>query len=375
MRIITEERNLKGKYVIVRSSCNVPLDDNGQVTNRYRLKRALPTLQFLRDAGARTILLAHIGREETDTLRPVFDAFLTLIPMTWGGNVGKAELLTARNQMSDGDIVMVENLRQDAREANNDTTFAAELAELGDIYVDDAFDNIHREHASMVGIPTLLPSFAGITLAEEVAHLSAVMTPQPPALLMLGGAKFETKLPLIEKYLALYDQVFVGGALANDILLADGHTVGTSLVSEMSLRGLPFLMSEKLLRPVDVVVTSERGQRTCAVSAVMADEKIIDMGPDTVAMLAPYITNAKTILWNGPLGIYESGAGGSTEAVAQLVANSAAMSVIGGGDTVAAVEALGINDKFGFVSIGGGAMLTLLESGTTPALTALGYRP
>jgi phosphoglycerate kinase len=339
----------------------------------YRLKRALPTLQFLQAAGARVVVIAHIGRDTTDTLRPVHEAFSTLIPMTWGGALGSDELRAAHAAQKDGEIIIVENLRQHSGEEENDPAFAAQIATLGTIYVNDAFDNIHRSHASMVTLPTLLPAYAGITLLDEVSHIAAVMEPEHPSLFIIGGAKFETKMPLVEKYLALYDRVFVSGALANDIMVADGLEVGISLVSDVSLKGATFLQNPKLIRPVDVIVESSRGVRVAAVSDVQADEKITDMGPATVALLAPHIAAAKTILWNGPLGLYENGVPGSTQAVAKQIAESEAMSVLGGGDTVAAVEELGLNDEFGFVSIGGGAMLTLLEAGNTPALEALGY--
>ncbi len=370
MKSIAECSDLRGKYVLVRSSCNVPLED-GVVKNNYRLKRALPTLKFLHEQGARVIVVAHIGRDETDTLKPVLAAFQMLLPMTWGGTIGSPEFTTARGNLGDGGIVLVENLRQDPREAANDPDFAALLAATADIYVDDAFDNIHRDHSSMVTVPTLLPAYAGLTLMEEVTELRKAMEPATPALLILGGAKFETKIPLVEKYLDLYDHVFVTGALLNDVLKAEGHEVGTSLVSDISLAGAPFLASEKMIAAIDVVVESERGSRTASINDVAPDEKITDMGPMTVAALAPYIAHAATILWNGPLGLYEHGSPGSTHAVAKLIADAPGYSIIGGGDTVAAIEELGLNEQFGFVSIGGGAMLTLLEHGTTPALEAL----
>lgn len=372
MRPITEAGDVQGRYVIVRSSCNVPLVD-GVVGNMYRLKRALPTLTYLHEAGAKVILIAHIGRDATDTLKPVYEALNTLIPCSWGGDLGSPELAAAHAAMADGDVLIVENLRQHDEESSNDAAFAATLATLGEIYVNDAFDNIHREHASMVTLPTLLPAYAGITLLEEVGHIEQVMQPEHPSLFIIGGAKFETKMPLVEKYLASYDRVFVSGALANDIMLADGLEVGTSLVSDVSIKGAAFLINPKLIRPVDLIVESTRGVRVARVDDVQADEKITDMGPATVALLAPEIQAAKTILWNGPLGLYENGVPGSTQAVAKLIAASGAMSVLGGGDTVAAVEELGLNDQFGFVSIGGGAMLTLLEEGNTPSLAALGY--
>lgn len=370
MKVITEARELRGKFVIVRSSCNVPLKD-GVVTNSYRLKRALPTIKYLAEAGAKVIVVAHIGREASDTLRPVLTALQSLVTIKWGGIIGSPEFTEAREKMQDGEIILTENLRQFSEEAENTLEFAQLLAAQANIYVDDAFDNIHRDHASMVTLPTLLPAYAGLTLRQEVTELSKAMNPVSPSLLILGGAKFETKMPLVEKYLELYDRVFVTGALLNDILKAEGHEVGTSLVSDISIAGAPFLLNPKLLHAVDVVVESVRGVRTALVSDIAVDEKVIDMGIQTIAAITPLIAEAKTILWNGPLGLYENGVPGSTQAVAKLVASSKAFSVVGGGDTVAAIEELGLNDQFGFVSIGGGAMLTLLEHGSTLSLDAL----
>jgi len=370
MKSITEVTDIRGKYVLVRSSCNVPLVD-GVVGNRYRLTRALPTLQWLQAAGAKTILLAHIGRDESDTLRPVYDAFVESIPMQWGGSIGSESLLTVRNGMQDGDIVMVENLRQHAGETANDPAFAAEIAALGDIYVNDAFDNAHREHASMSELAKLLPAYAGLNLIEEVTELEKVTVPTSPSLFLLGGAKFETKMPLVEKYLKLYNHVFIAGALMNDIFKAKGYEVGQSLVSDVSLVGMPFINDPKLILPIDVMVEGPSGVRTCAPDEVTAEERIMDCGPATTAVLIPYIQEAKTVLWNGPFGAYERGFIESTESTAKHLAESSAFSVIGGGDSVAAIEKLGLNDKLGFVSTGGGAMLTFLEHGSTPVLDLL----
>jgi phosphoglycerate kinase len=373
MQSIITVTDLKGKYVLVRSSCNVPLEA-GVVKNSYRLKQALPTLEFLRQAGARTIVLAHIGREVTDSLLPVYDAFTKLIPMHWGGSITDSEFADKHAVLEDGDILLAENIRQDERESSNDATFAARIADFGDLYVNDAFDNIHRSHATMVALPHLIPSYAGITLANEIEHIRKVMTPSTPSLFLLGGAKFETKMPLLHKYIDEYDSVFVGGALANDIIAGLGYEIGTSLRSEVSLTGSSLLTHPKLILPTDVVVTNDAGgKRVCGIAEVQSNEMIVDMGPATVTALMPYIRQSQTILWNGPFGKYEAGGDGSTHEVARLVAHSKAYSVLGGGDSVAAVEELGLNDQFGFVSTGGGAMLTFLENGTTPALDALGY--
>jgi len=370
LKMLDEAGNLLGKYVILRASFNVPIKD-GKVLNAYRLERALPTLKYLREAGARTIIISHIGRKATDTLQPVYEALNQIVPMTWGGAVADREFTAVRSLMQNGDIVCTENLRQDEREEMNDPALADTIAVYGDIYVNDAFAEAHREHASTYGIASRLPAYAGFTLAEEVRELSKVMKPSSPSLFILGGAKFETKIPLVKKYLSHYDQVFIGGALANDVLKARGIKVGQSLVSDVSLSGADFINDPKLLVPVDVVVKSEAGVRTCSVTDVLEEEAILDIGPATVEMLGGFINPAKTILWNGPVGNYEGGFSNGTEEVAQQVAAATGFSVIGGGDTVAAVEKLGLNDKFGFVSIGGGSMLTFLEHGSTSALDLL----
>jgi 3-phosphoglycerate kinase len=370
LRLITEVESLSGVTVIVRASCNVPLVD-GVVRNAFRLKRALPTLKYLREHGARTIIISHIGREKDETLKPVFDELSSYLPMTWGGKITDQAFDSIKEGMDNGDIVFCENLRQDEREEGNSKELVDIIAAYGDIYVNDAFAEAHREHASTFGLAEVMPAYAGITLAEEVSELQKVMEPNHPSLFLLGGAKFETKMPLVEKYLGLYDNVFIGGALANDVLKARGLEVGKSLVSGVSLVGSPFLWSEKLLVPIDVIVDGPDGVITKAADAVTTEEKIFDMGPETIALLSRYVATAKTVLWNGPFGNYEAGYIKSTEAVAEQIAASEAFSVLGGGDTVAAVEKLGLNDKFGFVSIGGGSMLTFLEDGRTSVLDKL----
>ena len=367
LRSIAEMKDLAGKYVIVRASFNIPLD-GGKLRNLFRLLRALPTLKYLRKAGARTIIISHIGREVTDSLLPVFTVLSEYLPVSWGGVITASEFQCLRDGMQDGDIVLCENLRQDAREEENDEALAAIIAGFGDLYVNDAFAEAHRSHVSTYGVAKLLPAYAGLTLLEEVTELAKAMTPESPSLFLLGGAKFETKMPLVEKYLEQYDQVFIGGALVHDVLKARGLEVGKSLVSEVSLKDAPFLYSEKLLVPVDVVI---EGGEVRAVDAVLPGDRIMDAGPQTMADLLPRIAAAKTVLWNGPFGNYEAGFEETTEATAKALAESETFSVVGGGDTVAAIEKLGLNDKLGFVSIGGGAMLSFLEHGTTPALELL----
>ena len=372
MRPITQAEKLKGKYVILRSSLNLPVQD-GVVQNEFRLSKSLPTMRYLHEAGAKIIVIGHIqNKDPQESLKPVFTALEKHLPAHWGGSIGSAECVARRELMSDGDILLLENTRQNQGEKTNNPVFAQQMAELGDIFVNDAFAAAHRSHASTVGVAALLPSYAGLTFVQEVQKLSAVMKPGSPSLFIIGGAKFDTKMPLVEKYLELYNHIFIGGALVNDVLKAKGYEVGTSLLSDTSLKGEAFLDNQKLLLPVDLVVAGGAlGRHTCGLDQVQADEAILDAGPKTVAMLRDYIAKAATILWNGPFGNYEGGYVEATEAVAKLIASSDAFSVVGGGDTVAAIEKLGINDQFDHVSIGGGAMLTFLETGTLPVIESL----
>jgi phosphoglycerate kinase len=370
MKKITDVTELRGKRVIIRASLNIPLDGE-EIRNAFRLKRALSTLRYLHEQGAKTIILSHIGRKPEETLKPIFKALEKNFPIHWGGVVTGDEFKERAALISDGGFLMAENLRQDEREENDDAEFAAYIAQFGDIYVNDAFAEAHREHASLHALAKLLPAYAGLNLIQETSELQKVMVPKHPSLFLLGGAKFETKMPLVEKYLDLYDQIFIGGALANDVLKAKGFEVGQSLVSDVSLAGAEFLKSDKIIVPLDVIVDGPRGVRTCLASEVQSDEKIYDCGPATVALLKEKIAVASTVLWNGPFGNYEAGFKSSTEDTMRALAASAAFSVVGGGDTVAAIEDLDLNQNIGFVSIGGGAMLTYLEHGSTPVLDLL----
>ncbi len=370
MKKITDCPDLRGKRVILRASLNVPVE-NGVVTNEYRITQMLPTLRYLHEHGAKTIIMGHIGRDKDETLKPIMAVLERYYPIVWGGSVNDERAKEHLSVLPDGQFLLLENLRQDDREGDNDEAWGAHLASFGDIFVNDAFDNVHREHASMVQIPKHLPAYAGLTMMAEVEHLTKVMQPVHPALFMIGGAKFETKMPLVEKFLATYDHVFVSGALMNDIFKARGYEVGTSLVSDVDLSGAAFLDNPKLLVPTDVVVTGPRGTVTKLATEVLPDEAIMDAGPATVEMLKGYIADAKTVLWNGPFGNFEGGFASATEETVKALAAANALSVVGGGDTVAAIEKLGLNDSLGFVSTGGGAMLTLLEHGSTPALDAL----
>src|SRR6056297_4340437 len=216
MKKLNELTDLRGKRVIVRASLNVPVQA-GVVTNSYRIDRALPTLRYLHEHGAKTIIVGHIGRDPEETLKPVHAVLDTYLPVQWGGTIATPRFNEHWEVLPDGHFLLAENLRQDEREKANDAAWAEALAALADIYVNDAFANCHREHMSMVGLPKYLPAYAGLNVSEEVEQLSRVMQPASPSLLLLGGAKFATKLPLIEKYLDDYDHLFISGALMNDI--------------------------------------------------------------------------------------------------------------------------------------------------------------
>lgn len=366
---------LRGKRVVVRGGFDVPLDARGEVGEVFRIDRALPTLSLLRAAGAKTIILSHIGRDPHETNAPVARALARRIPITYVPDLlGQAAQDTVR-AMREGDIVLLENLRQDPRETAGDDGFARELAALGEAYVNDAFSAAHRPHASIVGIPTHLPHYAGILFAEEVDTLLKARAPQSPSLAILGGAKFETKAPLIRALLSTYDHLFLTGALANDVFRARGLPVGRSLVSK-EVPGADVLEHPRFLAPSDVTVQEGTGHACVRMpEAVQNDDKIVDIGPETVALLAPHIEKANFILWNGPTGLYEEGFTAWTHALAEIIArrvDEGATAVIGGGDTIAAIDGAGIShERLGFVSTGGGAMLELLLDGTLPGIEAL----
>jgi phosphoglycerate kinase len=367
---IDEVSALRGKRVIVRASLNVPLD-GGMVRDNFRIKEACETILYLQEQGARVVVLAHIGRAENETLKPVYDAMQTFLPALWAGGLIGAEVTSAISHLKDGEIMLLENVRSDSREVSNDDAFARELAAHGTIYINDAFADSHREHASIVGIPTHLPSYAGFLFTREYDALSKAFDPALPALFILGGAKFETKLPLVERFIEKYNHVFIGGAIANDFLKGKGYEVGKSKVSDVDLSSSPLLNDPRIIIPDDVIVSGLHGRVVKAADAVMKDESILDIGPGTIQKLAPIISGAQTILWNGPPGAYEDGYTDATNALAKMIADAKGESIIGGGDTIAAIKALGLNEKFDFISTAGGAMLQFLENETLPGIEAL----
>lgn len=365
---INDIKDLKGKRVLLRASLNAPVE-NGKVTETFRLEQAVESIDFLKNAGAKVVVIAHIGREKDETLEPVSEALSLLTPIKWGGELSQASEKVSR--LENGEAILLENLRQDSREAENDESLAKELSRLGDLYINDAFSDSHREHASIVGVPKHLPSYFGFSFLREYNALLKVMEPKHPAVFILAGVKFETKLPLVTRYARIYDKLFIGGALVHNILKAQGYEIGKSLVSDVDLTGNPILDLENISVPSDVVVTDGEKRREVGVLAVLPEEYIYDAGPQTLKELEQMIRDAKTILWNGPLGNFEKGFSFGTETLARMVASSSAYSVVGGGDTIAAIRSLGLQNRFGFLSTAGGAMLVFLEKGTLPAIDAV----
>lgn len=369
MRSIKEIKNLKGKIALVRVDFNVPIK-NGKVEDDFRIKKALPTIKFLQKKGAKIVLITHTGKGG-ESLLPVSFALNKLIKSKFIPDIYGKDACDAIFSMKNKDVILLENLRNDVGEKNKDKNFAKNLSKLGDIYVNEAFSVSHREDSSIVLLPNLMPSYAGIQLEKEVKNLSKTLkNPKHPFLFILGGAKFSTKMPLIKKYLKVADTVFVGGALASDFFKAKGYEVGLSVVGE-SVGIEKILRNKKLILPVDVLVSCESGFVVKKIDFINKNDVIIDIGPETVEVLKKQIKNSKLILWNGPLGRYENGGAGSTKKILKSIAGIKTESIIGGGDTVALISQMKMEKKFSFVSTGGGATLDFLANGKLPGIKAL----
>lgn len=375
MKTIKDIGSLKGVKVLLRADFNVSIK-NGAVVDDYRIRMTLPTIDLLIESGAIIILVSHLESNDgtNGTLEPVAKHLVKLgRPVTFVKNWKKAREIID-NEMKNGECILLENLREFAGEKANDPKFSKEMASLADIYINDAFSVSHRAHASVVGVAELLPCYAGLQLEKEVAHLSKAFNPTHPFLFILGGAKFETKLPLLQKFVDIADIVFVGGALATDVFKAKGYEIGQSLVSKTDIDLSGFVNNSKLLLPLDI---TNQNHEVRMANEMRSDDQAMDCGPKTIEILKQKIAEAKFILWNGPLGVYEKGFQDTTLALAKLIADrtvggmSDVQSIVGGGDTLAAIAKNGDEEKFTFVSTGGGAMLEFLAKGTLPGIDAL----
>ncbi len=364
---------LEGKRVLLRLDLNVSIVD-GVPADPYRIEKVISTIDFLRKEKAQTLIISHI-EGSSETLVPVFDYLRGFFPVTFSSTFFTPEAIGAILALKNGDVLLFENVRINPGEKTNDPEFAKKLAAMADIYVNDAFSVSHRPHASIVGVPQYIPHYAGPVLKEEIEHLSRVFDAQKPFVFILGGAKFSTKLPLVKKYLEKADTVFVGGALVNQIYKEMGIEVGQSLVETENF-GLDTLVQDhaNLLVPTDVIVQNGDTVSTKVHTALSTQDIIMDIGDDTLEMLHQKLRTAKTIVWNGPLGNYEKGFEAQTEKLATMIAEATkagATSIVGGGDTLAAITKLNLTHTFSFVSTGGGAMLDFLVHETLPGIEAL----
>ncbi|HOQ69908.1 MAG TPA: phosphoglycerate kinase [Anaerolineaceae bacterium] len=378
--------DIKGKKVLVRVDFNVPLNETG-VGDDTRIRAALPTIQYLLDGGAAVILCSHLGRPKGGpdpkySLRPVAEHLSSLIgkPVKFSSDCIGPEAKEAAEELKPGEVLMLENTRFHAEEEKNDVEMARQLASLADLYVNDAFGTAHRAHASTEGVTHFLPAAAGFLLEKEIKYLGQVMAnPQRPFVAIMGGAKISDKIGVIKNLLTRADAILIGGGMANTFMKAQGLAVADSLVEDDSLGIARALFEEaggKIHLPVDMVVANQYAadaeSKTLKVQDVPDGWRILDIGPETVKAFRAIIATARTVVWNGPMGVFEFPKfAEGTFGVAKAVADSAAVSVIGGGESVAAIQQSGLADKITHISTGGGASLEMLEGLELPGVAAL----
>ncbi len=386
-----EELDAQGKRVIVRVDFNVPLD-GGTVTDDTRIRAALPTIQHLIEKGAKVILMSHLGRpkgegyEEAYSLTPVAVRLGELVdaPVTFATDTVGEDARVKAEALGAGEVLVLENLRFDAREKKNDAGFARELAALAEAYVNDAFGTAHRAHASTAGIAEFLPAYAGYLMQNEVSTLTGMLdAPKRPFVAILGGSKVSDKIKVIDALLDKADTLIIGGGMCFTFLLAQGYEVGSSLKEEDWVDRAKAMMDKaerkgvKLLLPVDVVVadafSADARTEIVAVDAIPADMMGLDIGPETAQLYSRAIAEAESVFWNGPMGVFEMKPfEAGTKAVAEAVAdNASADTIIGGGDSVAAVNQFDLADRMTFISTGGGASMELVQGEALPGVEAL----
>ncbi len=385
--------DVEGRRVLVRADLNVPLRD-GAVADDLRVTSSLPTLHDLLDRGAALIVCSHLGRpsgpgDAATSLRPVAERLASLLgrPVTLASDVAGEDAQARAGALDAGEVLLLENLRWDAGEITGDPDLAARLAALADRYVDDAFGAVHRAHASITGVPALLPGAAGLLLERELEVLGGLRdAPARPYVAVLGGAKVSDKLVVLERLLERVDVLAVGGAMASTFQLAAGRSVGTSRVEEDRVDSVAALVAAarergvEVLLPDDLVVADRFASNAHAelvdADAVPADRMSLDIGPRSAARIAETVASAGAVFWNGPMGVSEWTAfAAGTRTVAEAMASSPAFSVVAGAFTAAAVRALGLDDRMDHVSTGGGASLELLEGRTLPGVEALRTTP
>ena len=391
MKKTVRDINVQGKRVIVRCDFNVPMKE-GVITDDIRIVSALPTVKYLMEQGAKVILMSHMGRPEGEpnmkyTLKPVADRLTELLGQevlfVSSPVVVDEAVKAAAAQLEEGRVMLLENVRFRKEETKNGADFAKELASLADIFVNDAFGTAHRAHSSTAGVADYLPAVSGFLIEKEVEFLgNAVENPKKPFVAIMGGAKVGDKIPVIENLLKKVDTLIIGGGMSYTFYKAEGLEIGTSILDKDSLEIAPQLLKKaeeagvKMLLPVDVIVADEfnNDAKTAIVDkdAIPADMMGLDIGPKTVELYKAAIAEAETIVWNGPMGVFEmENFAGGTRAVAEALAESKAVTVIGGGDSAAAVEQFGLADKMTHISTGGGASLEFLEGKVLPGVAVL----
>ena len=392
MKQTIKDVEFKGKTVLVRADFNVPLQD-GEITNDKRIKAALPTVQDIIDAGGKVILFSHLGRVKTEedleelSLLPVAKRLSELLDkdVFFVNATRGEELESSIEDLNEGDVLLVENTRFEdldgKKESKNDPELGKYWASLGDVFVNDAFGTAHRSHASNVGISEHLPAVSGFLIEKEIDFLGeAVLNPKRPLVAILGGAKVSDKITVIESLLEKADKILIGGGMANTFLRAQGYDTGKSLVEEDKLDLAKSLLEkgkDKLVLPVDVVAAkefsndSEHAVRDA--SEIEADEMALDVGPKTVELFEEVLKDAKTVVWNGPMGVFEMSnfAQGTIKVCESLAKLEDAITIIGGGDSATAAEQLGFEEDFSHISTGGGASLEFLEGKELPGIKAL----
>ena len=382
--------DVKGKAVLMRVDFNVPLDKSQQVTDDRRIKMALPSIQSVLERGGKVILMSHLGRPKGEpdpqfSLKPAADQLAKLVdaPIAFASDTVGADATAKVAALQDGGIVVLENLRFNAGEKSGDADFAGKLAAMADVYCNDAFGTCHRKDASMLAVPQAMgskPKVVGFLVAKEIQYLSDVIAkPERPFVAILGGAKVSDKINVIKNLLTVCDQVLIGGAMAYTFSLAQGGKVGKSLVEESKValaKELIELGGDKLVLPSDTHCgddfNSDCNKQVVAAGEIPDGFEGLDIGPETAKSYSAIVKAAKTIVWNGPMGVFEMEPfDAGTKAVAQAIADGDGTSIIGGGDSAAAIQQLGFADRVTHVSTGGGASLAMLEGEAFAAVDAL----
>ncbi|MFR7985438.1 phosphoglycerate kinase [Zhenpiania hominis] len=391
MKKTVRDIEVRGKRVLVRCDFNVPMQD-GKITDDIRITSALPTIQYLLDHGAKVILMSHMGRPKGEakmeyTLKPVADRLAELLDrdviFISVPEVVNQQIVETANGLQEGQVMLLENVRFRKEETKNESVFSKELAQLGEIFVNDAFGTAHRAHCSTAGVADYLPAVSGFLIEKEVKFLGdALENPQRPFVAIMGGAKVGDKIPVIENLLKKVDTLIIGGGMSYTFFKSMGLEIGTSILDEESVELAGELMKKaesagvKMLLPIDVICAKEFDNNSekivCDRENIPADRMGMDIGPKTAQLIREELLQAKTVVWNGPMGVFEMpNFAEGTKQVAESLAESDAVSIIGGGDSAAAVQQFGYGDKMTHISTGGGASLEFLEGKVLPGIAVL----